>query len=324
MPALDRITILKVPAGGTAHFANASMEDLRQETRRDADSGAGSLWVYLPTGSEVDRFSVDTIQTLKDLSTAVVEQPDVVREVQQALGGTPGRGVEFFTLKNGRDVHRVPRVPFGSDNKPSNIGLRRGGKRSALFSVRWSDPKVPLSELWDDFRKALGVSTVDPSHAMSRNETARRLSSVRAAIELRNAFIARGWPTSAQVGMANGSGSTTNPAQWASDRRDAGALLGAWSPQERTYRHPDFQFDKDGRLKPAVKELLAALATHVDLTARADKTGWRRVFWMYGTVRDLADQDGALRSPAEVFAADPTAVIEFAYKDAAVDVNDVW
>jgi len=159
---------------------------------------------------------------------------------------------------------------------------------------------------------------------MAHTSAMRYKSPLRAAIDLQNEFIARGWPTSAEVGMANGSGSTTNPAQWASDRREAGALLGAWSPQERTYRHPDFQFDKEGRLKPAVKDLLAALATHADLTAEADKTGWRRVFWMYGTVRDLAGKDGTPRSAAEVFATDPAAVIAFTLKDAVVDINDIW
>ena len=145
----------------------------------------------------------------------------------------------------------------------------------------------------------------------------------RAAINLQNEFIARGWPTSGEVGLANG-GPTTNPAQWALDRREAGALLGAWSPRERTYRHPDFQFDKEGRLRPAVKDLLAALATHAYLTAEADKTGWHRVFWMYGTARDLADKDGNSRSAADVFATDPEIVITFARKDAAVNVSDVW
>lgn len=152
----------------------------------------------------------------------------------------------------------------------------------------------------------------------------RHESASRAAIHLQHEFIARGWPTSVEVGLANGGGSTTTPAQWASDRRNAGALLGAWSPRERTYRHPDFQFDKEGHLKPAVKDLLAALATHADLTEEADKTGWHRVFWMYGTVRDVADVDGNPRSAAEVFATDPSTVIASARKDAVVDVNDVW
>ena len=159
---------------------------------------------------------------------------------------------------------------------------------------------------------------------MAPPSTNRHGSPSRAAIHLQQEFIARGWPTSAEVGMANGSGTAANPAHWASDRRDAGALLGAWSPQERTYRHPDFQFDKEGRLKSAVKDLLAALATHADFTAQADKTGWHRVFWLYGTMRDLADKDGTPRSAAEVFATDPQAVIAFARRSAAVDVNDVW
>lgn len=159
---------------------------------------------------------------------------------------------------------------------------------------------------------------------MVPSTTTRHESPQQAAIRLQQEFIARGWPTSVEVGKANGSGSSTNPAQWANDRRDAGELLGAWSPQERTYRHPDFQFDRHGRLKPAVKELLAALAEHADLTAEADKTGWHRVFWMYGTVRGLADKDGSPRSAAELFAQHPKMVIAFARKDAVVDINEIW
>ena len=147
----------------------------------------------------------------------------------------------------------------------------------------------------------------------------------RAALRLQREYLARGWPTSSEVGRANVSASTTNPAQWARNRRDAGALLGAWSPWERTFRHPDFQFDEAGRLKSEVKALLAALAAHAELTAEADKTGWRRVFWLYGTTPPgQADDGGEPRSAAEMFATDPEAVIAFARKDAVVDVNDIW
>lgn len=159
---------------------------------------------------------------------------------------------------------------------------------------------------------------------MASKSTSRRESPTQAAINLQNEFIARGWLTSAEVGMANGSRIAANSAMWASEHRKAGTLLGAWSPRERTYRHPDFQFDLAGRLKLAVKDLLAALATHADLTPEADKTGWHRVFWMYGTMRDLADKDGNPRSAAAVFATDPEVVIAFARKSVVVEVNDVW
>lgn len=66
------------------------------------------------------------------------------------------------------------------------------------------------------------------------------------------------------------------------------------------------------------------LAAHADLTPEADKTGWHRVFWMYGTTRDLADKDGSPRSAAAVFATDPEAVIAFARKSAVMDVNNAW
>ncbi|ODU93058.1 MAG: hypothetical protein BGP23_14165 [Lysobacterales bacterium 66-474] len=149
-------------------------------------------------------------------------------------------------------------------------------------------------------------------------------SATQAAVRLRDEFIARGWPTSADVGRANGVSPNDNPAKWANDRREAGELMGAWSPKERTYRHPDFQFDRHGHLKPGIKELLAALAEHADFAANVDKSGWRRVFWMYGATYELAAPDGTPRSAAELFATHPDDVIAYARKSAVPDIGDAW
>jgi len=144
-----------------------------------------------------------------------------------------------------------------------------------------------------------------------------------AAVALRDELLARGWPTSAEVGFANGGG-FDNPAQWATIKRGAGELLGVWSPSENTWRHPDFQFLPDGHLNPRVKELLNALALHPDFKVDKDRGGWHRTLWLLGATRGLASPDGRPRIAAEVFLEDPDAVIAFAIKDAHIDPNDVW
>lgn len=325
MPILDHVAILKIPAGGTAHFANTALNDVRYEAERDSIR-VDSLWLYLPISSDPDhRYSLETFQKLKDLSAVVVDQPRVVREVQQLLRDEHESGVAFFAIEHGKVVRRAASSTLSPRRRRQARACSRGKACDAMFSIQRTDLNVSLTDLWGRFREALGVVAEDPPIA-PRHAPAdgRPQFSVRAAMSLRDEFIARGWPTSAEVGRANGSASATNPAQWASSRRDAGALLGAWSAKERTFRHPDFQFDPEGHLKPAVKELLAALATHADLTAKADKTGWRRVFWLYGAVSAFGDTRGNPRSAAEEFASDPEAVIAFARKEAAVNVNDVW
>jgi hypothetical protein len=114
-----------------------------------------------------------------------------------------------------------------------------------------------------------------------------------ATVVLREKLLARCWPTSIDVDHRSG-GCFANNGQWAADRRDAGELLGVLSASERTYRHPDFQFDKQGQIRPKVKALLSALALREEFhnTKDQDKSGWRRTFWLYGATFTLAGSDG--------------------------------
>lgn len=115
--------------------------------------------------------------------------------------------------------------------------------------------------------------------AMARKSANRREPPTQAAINLQNEFIARGWPTSAEVGMANGSRTAVNSAMWASDTaRPApcwarGRLRNALTAPRLPVR-PGWP--------PEIRRQGAAGRTgHApDLTPEADKTGWHRVFWM--------------------------------------------
>jgi hypothetical protein len=144
---------------------------------------------------------------------------------------------------------------------------------------------------------------------------------VEAARAVRDELLARGWPTSDEVGRANGA--TANPGRWAKDKQDADELLGVWSARERTWRHPTFQFT-NGLLNSCVKELLAVLALHSDLLPANDRDGWRRAFWLHGVTRGLAGADGQPRAAIEVFLSDPDAVIKYARNSATVDPNIAW
>lgn len=143
-----------------------------------------------------------------------------------------------------------------------------------------------------------------------------------AAAALREELLALDWPTSEAVGRHNHSGAG-NPAQWAAAKRASGELLGVWSPRDRTYRHPSFQFH-DGLLSKRVKELLTVLNALPGFNSVDDASGWRRAFWLYGERSALADKAGRPRSAAAVFPDDPERVIALARTDAEVDPNDHW
>ena len=148
-------------------------------------------------------------------------------------------------------------------------------------------------------------------------------SPAEAAAALRDELLALGWPTSAEVGQANDS-RAVNPATWAKTKRDAGELLGVWSAKDQTYRHPSFQFEADGTLRPRIHELLVALAEIPEYESKADPSGWRRAFWLYGSTSALAGPDGARRAAADVFVEEPDLVIQWAHRTAHVDPNLCW
>ncbi|MBL0040049.1 MAG: hypothetical protein IPP28_03150 [Xanthomonadales bacterium] len=99
-------------------------------------------------------------------------------------------------------------------------------------------------------------------------------------------------------------GFEVEPGEAAAALRAAGRLLGVWSKSQRTYLHPDFQFDGEGRLRPQVAILLATLPSE------GDAGGWRRAFWLY-SVREALDG----RCPADVFPDDPSRVLALASRE---------
>lgn len=161
----------------------------------------------------------------------------------------------------------------------------------------------------------------------------------------RDELLARGWPTSIDVGTRAGC-LDANKGLWTKDRRDAGQLLGVWDKDASTFRYPDFQFDDGGRIRAKVAEFLIALALVPERTAEEDTNGWRRAYWLFQPRRSLSrrvlafrsedlpteaeaaaiyllnytiptPEETAARTPAEVFGEAPDAVIALARADAA-------
>lgn len=134
------------------------------------------------------------------------------------------------------------------------------------------------------------------------------------AIAFRNRLIAKGWPDGRRVAEMVGTGSTSNPHQYAARQRSRGALFGVWVATERSFRHPDFQFDDHGSIRPAVADLLTVLPSNDE-----DNHGWRRAFWLYSPHALLS---GA--TPADVFVSDPERVIAVANEEFSGDPNVRW
>ena len=149
------------------------------------------------------------------------------------------------------------------------------------------------------------------------------LNPEKAAAAIRDELLARGWPTSTEVGLANDN-SVIDPAVWAKAKRDSGELLGVWSAEDQTYRHPSFQFYADGTLRPRIKELLVVLAESPDCSADVDPSGWCRAFCLHGSSYALMGAHGEPRAAADVFPEDPESVIQWARRRAEQDPNLHW
>lgn len=216
------------------------------------------------------------------------------------------------------------------------------------------------AHLWNELRQALDLAlTPEPLPAVHTSVSEPSVIIQTDPAEARRAtLLAQGWPTSSEAGVRAGKASS-NPGQWAKDARDAGRLLGVWDESRRTFIHPDFQFAPDGSLLPEVRELMAAMATHPEWSTEANVNGWRRAYWLYQPFRSLsrralafaasnpkgrgdplhdspegalammdewldlgAPEDALARTPAEVFAENPQAVIALARQTAAAARSD--
>ncbi len=224
---------------------------------------------------------------------------------------------------------------------------------SVLIELMKSDGEQSLLKAWRNLRSVLDASHQRPNKGVAKPARPKLTLDNDPAHARRAHLLALGWPTSQAVGKRAGSKSRT-PGQWAKDKRDAGQLMGVWSPINRTFLHPDFQFEQDGRIRPEVQRLLAEMAKNPSWAAGNDTSGWRRAYWLYQPMKSLSKLalayaeaseagsnaplhgtpeeaiayldkwqglSGAVpnqgRTPAEVFAENPEMVIALAKKEAS-------
>lgn len=116
--------------------------------------------------------------------------------------------------------------------------------------------------------------------------------------------LARQWLTARQVSSMMGS-RAHNASQFATQRRLAGQVLGAWVPSERAYRYPPWQFQESGQPVEHLEKILRLLRKQGRMATRNKRTsGWTEIEWFH-TPHALLEGD----SPAHVLAADPGRVL---------------
>jgi hypothetical protein len=166
--------------------------------------------------------------------------------------------------------------------------------------------RAEIQKLLDDVRVDLAGSSASlPEAAVD--------DSRQAAIDFRNRLLEKKWPDGKRVAELAGAQIGANPNQYAARLRAQGSLLGVWSTPDRSYVHPDFQFDRLGKVRPEVAELLAILPD------KDDRGGWQRAFWLYSPHALLEG-----RTPADVFANQPERVIEVARREFTGGQDAAW
>jgi hypothetical protein len=133
------------------------------------------------------------------------------------------------------------------------------------------------------------------------------------AINFRDELLRNRWPDDRRVARSLEVSASADGRAHLAHARAARLLLGVWSEAQGRFVYPDFQFDRFGRLRPEVSELLLVLP------GDDDRGGWRRAFWLYSPHALL---DGL--PPAEVFVSDPHRVVNVAVREFSPDYDSSW
>jgi hypothetical protein len=136
----------------------------------------------------------------------------------------------------------------------------------------------------------------------------------KVSIDFRDELLAKNWLDDKRVFEMTGTRPETNAHHHAAHLRATGALLGVWVTSNRSFRYPDFQFDTQHGLRPAVSDLLRVLPSNED-----DRGGWRRAFWLYSP-HGLLNGD----IPADVFAREPQRIVDVAMLEFNGDSDAHW
>ncbi|WP_019467552.1 hypothetical protein [Dyella japonica] len=346
---------MEVAAHGGVSYNRGPLESLTGGGRRPESTTLRVLW----RAGSLTKAVISQLDRIADHLVTRNVHAHARRVIEGYWSTHPSKPHLYFLYeRNGQRVSAVPvqdreetALSWAELHLPDHATAETG----VLIELLRSRSPERLEAVWEELRHTLDLALTPPAAEMQVTTTDPTVVIQTDPAEARRArLLALGWPTSAEVAARVGSQSR-NAGQWAKDKRDAGQLLGVWDATVRTFRHPDFQFEADGQLRPEVKDLLAALADHPDWTSETDTNGWRRAYWLYQPFRSLSraalafatlhpegqgsalndSPEGALeylqslreayatpedqraRTPAEVFVEQPAAVIAHARQAAA-------
>ncbi|MBT2116433.1 hypothetical protein KK141_13850 [Dyella sp. LX-66] len=331
------VAIMEIPADGDVRFGSRPLTSfIRSPGVASAGIAKlgykGVLRVFRPD-SDADWLTRTEIAELESLARKLLEatrrmgafdQLAPARTLPRLRQDKSPQAVRYFELFADHAVQEVRATELAERaSRMLKRADQAGSSSGVLFEIEQYDPGATLDSLFEGFSRSFRAAIATEVDIGPVVIAAPARTPAQASAALRDELLGLGWPTSAEVGESHGS-KAGNKGQWAKDRRDRGELFGVWSANERTFRHPAFQFDETGAIRPLVKELMLALSQNPDFTPETDKGGWRRAFWLHGPTLALAGANGAARAPADVFATEPAAVIEAARAMTEADTHDAW
>jgi len=262
------------------------------------------LRIYAPDDSHLTRstFAAFSIIHSRLRWLATPDSPVRVSLTQQLE--YPGHS-SYFSVLDFREVVPVS-IKSWHDLESGNFPLSAN-----MLLLEADGTRAEIQKLLDDLR----VDLVEPT-ALSDAADSPEVSvndARQTAIDFRNRLLKKKWPDGKRVAQMAGTQIGTNPNQYAARLRSQGLLLGVWVAHDRSYVHPDFQFDRSGRARPEVAELLKILP------GMDDRGGWQRAFWLYSPHALLEG-----KTPAEVFATQAERVIEVARREFTGEPNASW
>lgn len=271
---------------------------------------------------------VERVRAFNRTRGAIADLKDAARRAldllqQRHAAGTLPRNVPIIMV----DVDaRSARTLDAAPDKNLDWWLRATDTANTLVEIQGFDPESFLVEYTTAPERAHALSmrfSADPAEAAAVPTAAEVAAAGRRAL-FNDTDPATKWMTSDEVSRRLGSRAETNMGQYATSLRQRGKLLGVWSPDERGYRFPPWQFRTaaGGVMAPIVEMagILKLLREHGGVIDGGRHTsGWNEVEWFMTPHVDL---DGA--TPIERLVDHPDAVLQAAQAEFLEDADAAW
>ncbi|MEX3556929.1 MAG: hypothetical protein VB135_00390 [Burkholderia sp.] len=222
---------------------------------------------------------------------------------------TPTREPLLYRL----DAHRRRPYPIDAHanlHETMATWLRTAGDDDVLLTLdlHLSPQNDALADVLGELRSALQLLSSNSPAESPTSATRHVPDETEASAAARRAAI-DGWLTAAQAGTRI-PGPTRAPAQRASRMARLGQLFCVWVPEERAHRYAPWQFMQSGRPSPILPEILALVRGPNGVAAGERTSGWEELEWFMAP-HALADG----RTPAQLLATDPPAILKVAHAD---------